>query len=324
MAHPVVEIHEELTRLWGSPSKPCFTRLSRSVSLVAGLAHGLVGLGAAVASQQPLIEDAIAHGSFRVPQRNCVFPILGNETGEHMQGSPNAHHVRSVPDPAASISWQHGSSASPLGMCFEEATLSPSFWKMGRAHFSMFAASPGKTSWISGDIANPGFLDDMVVAEDGVLACSVFNSAAYRNYTYANAVAHVTFGMNATLPRKDVVARNSEPRRMATSVRFELEGSQRGSDSILSKLSSSSCFLVHASASLHQQARKCTVVFQPPWLLCPGDVAVGAFFALLLLLNRPEGAEPIFVCVRGLGITAKQPLIPLDIWPWLASISDPS
>jgi len=60
------------------------------------------------------------------------------------------------------------------------------------------------------------------------------------------------------------------------------------------------CFLVHASASLHQQARKCTVVFQPPWLLCPGDVAVGAFFALLLLLNRPEGAEPIFVCVRGL------------------------
>eukprot|EP00983_Pelagomonas_calceolata_P010507 340549-Pelagomonas_calceolata.AAC.1 len=38
MAHPVVESHRELERLRGLPSKPCFTRLPRSVSLVGGSA----------------------------------------------------------------------------------------------------------------------------------------------------------------------------------------------------------------------------------------------------------------------------------------------
>eukprot|EP00983_Pelagomonas_calceolata_P032167 1009906-Pelagomonas_calceolata.AAC.2 len=76
MAHPVVESHVESDRLWALPSEPCFARLSRSVSLLEGpdiccsdfpahrLAHGLVGLGAFVASLQPPIEDTIANGSF--------------------------------------------------------------------------------------------------------------------------------------------------------------------------------------------------------------------------------------------------------------------
>eukprot|EP00983_Pelagomonas_calceolata_P034736 1088342-Pelagomonas_calceolata.AAC.1 len=63
MAHPVVESHwhVELERLWGLPS------------------------------QQPPNEDAIVHGSFRALQRHCVFPLFGDKTGGHMQGSPSAH-----------------------------------------------------------------------------------------------------------------------------------------------------------------------------------------------------------------------------------------
>eukprot|EP00983_Pelagomonas_calceolata_P032426 1017069-Pelagomonas_calceolata.AAC.1 len=36
MARPVVEIQEESERLWGLPSKPCLTRLSRLISMVKG------------------------------------------------------------------------------------------------------------------------------------------------------------------------------------------------------------------------------------------------------------------------------------------------
>eukprot|EP00983_Pelagomonas_calceolata_P002820 93070-Pelagomonas_calceolata.AAC.1 len=67
------------------------------------LAHGLVGLGAAVASLQPPIEDALAHGSFRVLHKNFAFPFSGSVTGGHMQGSPSAHQAWLTPDPAASI-----------------------------------------------------------------------------------------------------------------------------------------------------------------------------------------------------------------------------
>eukprot|EP00983_Pelagomonas_calceolata_P071466 1151250-Pelagomonas_calceolata.AAC.1 len=73
-----------------------FTRSSR-------LAHGLLRLGASVTSQRPPIGDVIVLGSFRVLQTNCVFPILWNETGGHMQGSLSAHQACSSPDPAASI-----------------------------------------------------------------------------------------------------------------------------------------------------------------------------------------------------------------------------
>jgi len=52
------------------------------------------------------------------------------------------------------------------------------------------------------------------------------------------------------LPVVECLPNLQEPRRMATSVRFELEGSQRGSDSILSKLSSSS---VKKKLSTHSQ-----------------------------------------------------------------------
>eukprot|EP00967_Tisochrysis_lutea_P005271 scaffold6275_cov20-Tisochrysis_lutea.AAC.2 len=62
------------------------------------LAPRLVGLDASVASQQPPIEDNIAHGSLRVLQRTEVFLILGNVTGGHMQGSPSALQACSMLD----------------------------------------------------------------------------------------------------------------------------------------------------------------------------------------------------------------------------------
>eukprot|EP00983_Pelagomonas_calceolata_P026453 830507-Pelagomonas_calceolata.AAC.1 len=86
MAHPVVESHGELGMFGGLPSKPCLTRLSRSVSLVGGLfvpaflvhklVRGLVGLDACAASQQPPIEDASAHGSFCTLQRILSFQCI--------------------------------------------------------------------------------------------------------------------------------------------------------------------------------------------------------------------------------------------------------